>query len=200
MVRIRRLRSLGLSLEQIAKNLSNDGSNPDDLTATLRALATDLEQEIERLRELRARVLKLASSATPYEPTEAWRGELQRHGLLEEAAALPAGERAAAALLDALHPDGIGGVIAQARPLPSDASLVDRLGRLLYRFRALPGDAGDDAIEALAADYAAAVPRPTESAPAIDLETMDKLIGGRFSAAQRRCLRRIRELLEAGGE
>jgi hypothetical protein len=37
-------------------------------------------------------------------PTETWRTALQERGLLDDRAALPAGERQAVDLLDALHP------------------------------------------------------------------------------------------------
>lgn len=111
-------------------------SGDNDLTATLRTIATDLDQEIDRLRELRARVLKLASSATPYDPTEAWRGELQRQGLLDEAATLPAGERAAAALLDTLRMIRLAAGLDRAR---SSLAAANGAARVLAARHELPG-------------------------------------------------------------
>jgi hypothetical protein len=87
-------------------------------------------------------------------------------------------------------------VIDQTTALISDRATRQRLGGLLDRFEALPNDASDEDIDALAADYAAALPTPATPPPSIDGETMEKLLGGRLSPVKLRCLRRVRELLE----
>ena len=74
--------------------------------------------------------------------------------------------------------------------------IAEGVGLLLQRFQALPDDAGDDVIDALAADYVRIAPRPQTAPPPIDLDTMDKLMGDRLSPAQRRCLHRVRQLFE----
>lgn len=185
-VRIRRLRSLGMPLDQIAGQLPERG----DLTAALRSLADEISTQIEELVQLRARVLDIAASGAAEAPLDAWTAALGAD------APLPAGEHDAVKLLDALHPQGIGGVIDQASALMSDPARREVLESCIHRFKALPDDADDDKIEALAADYAAVMPRPAAPPPSIDVDTMDKLLGDRFSPAQRRCLRRVRELLE----
>ena len=196
LVRIRRLRNLNMPLDLIAEQLAPDAG---DMTAALRSLADELQQQIDSLRELRARVLNMAASSATAAPVETWSAALREHGLLDEAATLPAGEEQAVELLDALHPEGIDGVVAQASALMAQPAVVERLGPLLQRFRALPADADDATIDALAADYAAVVPRPESGPPPIDFDTMDKLVGDRLSPAQRECLRRMRRLLEAPG-
>ena len=75
-------------------------------------------------------------------------------------------------------------------------SLIDMQPIRSTRFETLPDDASDEAIDALAADYVAALPTPATPPPVIDPETMEKLLGGRLSPVKLRCLRRVRELLE----
>jgi len=184
-VRIRRLRSVGMPLDRIADQLE-----PADLAAALRSLADDIAQQIAELVKLRARVLDIAASGAAEAPIDVWTRALGQH------VALPAGERDAVELLDALHPQGIRGVIERASPLMSDPARRELMESLLHRFQALPDDASEEQIEALAADYAALTPRPAQPPPSIDLDTMDKLLGDRFSRSQRRCLHLVRELLE----
>jgi DNA-binding transcriptional MerR regulator len=195
LVRIRRLRMLDMPLEQIALHLSGDRHEPDDLQAALRSLADDITRQIEELQERRLKLLDLAASRRLAAPAETWQAALRAHGLLDESRTLPAGEHAAVGLLDALHPRGVEGVVAQSSGLLSDPALVARFEPLLERFRSLPDD--DAAIELLAAEVAAVLPRPAQAAPPVDVETMDKLLGDRFTPAQRRFLQRLRQLLEA---
>lgn len=109
-VRIRRLRSLGMPLDQIAGQLPERG----DLTAALRSLADEISTQIEELVQLRARVLDIAASGAAEAPLDSWTAALGAD------APLPAEEHEAVELLDALHPQGIGGVIDQASALMSD--------------------------------------------------------------------------------
>jgi DNA-binding transcriptional MerR regulator len=182
-VRIRRLRSLGMPLDQIASHLRE---TPGDLGSALRALADDISRQIGELEDLRAKVLSAAAADAPI---EAWAAALR-------VGDLPAGEREAVELVDALHPQGIGAVADRASELLADPARAEQLEALLHRFRALPEDADDAKVESLASDFAALIPRPANAPPPIDVDTMESLIGERFSAAQRRCMRRVRELLE----
>jgi DNA-binding transcriptional MerR regulator len=194
LVRIRRLRSLDMPLEQIAQHLWGDPSEHGDLQATLRLLAEDIGRQIEELQALRQRVLDLAASTTLAAPADRWQAALRAHGLRGGTTTrLPAGEQAAADVLDALHPGGVEGVIAQSSALLSEPQLAARIEPLLRRFRALTDD--DAAIDQLAGEFAALLPRPAQAAPPVDLEAMDKLLGDRFTSAQRHCLHRLRELV-----
>lgn len=56
-------------------------------------------------------------------------------------------------------------MIEQTADLVADPAVRRRLGELLRRFRALPDDASDEVIEALAAEYAATVPVPANPPP-----------------------------------
>ncbi len=87
-------------------------------------------------------------------------------------------------------------MIDQTTHLVADPAVRDRLGDLLRRFQALPDDAPAEVVDALAAEYAAALPTPANPPPAIDAEIMEKLLGDVLSPAQLRCAQRIRELLE----
>jgi DNA-binding transcriptional MerR regulator len=194
LVRIRRLRSLGMPLEDIAADLGAEPADVD-VTGALRSLADELEQQIATLTELRARVLDIAASGSLADPAAGWAAALRERGLLDGSAELPPAEQEAAQLLDALHPEGIQGVIRQTADVLSDPAVRERLDSLLHRFSTLPEDAPDDVVDALAADYVAALPRPAQPPPAIDPETMEKLLGDRLSPAKLRCLRRVRQLL-----
>jgi DNA-binding transcriptional MerR regulator len=194
LVRIRRLRTLDMPLEQIAMHLSSGEEKYSDIQTSLGALADDIGRQIDELQALRQRILHMVATKTGT-PTERWEESLRAHGLLE--GGLPAEERAAVELIDALHPEGIDGVIEQSSSLLGDPAFAERLKPLLERFHALPDD--DAAIEELAREVAPLFPRG-KGAPAVDVETMDKLVGSRLTAAQRLFLRRLRQLIEAGAE
>jgi len=195
LVRVRRLRSLDMRLEEIATHLAAESQDPD-IAGALRALARDIEQQITRLAELRARVLDIAASGSLSDPAATWAAALRQRGILDRSVELPYAEGSAAQLIDALHPQGIQGVIDQAAHLIAEPAARQRLGELLRRYQALPDDASDEDIEALAAEYAAAVPVPADPPPAIDAEVMGRLIGDDLSHVKRRCVQRVRELLE----
>lgn len=184
-----------MPLEEIAEHLGTESANVD-IAGALRALARDLEQQIESLAQLRAHVLEIAASGSLADPAATWASALRQRGILDPSAALPGAEQSAAQLIDALHPQGIQGVIDQTKDLASDPALRKRLGELLRRFQALRDDASDEIVETLAAEYAAAIPTPANPPPAIDPEVMERLLGDRLSPAKLRCMRRVRELLE----
>jgi DNA-binding transcriptional MerR regulator len=190
LVRIRRLRALGMPLDEIGRALGDTR----DLPGALRALAADLEAQIAQLAALRERVLALSDAGGAVEPAEAWRAALQEQGVLAPGAVLPPGERRAADLLDALHPDGIAGVVDEAAGVLGDPAILARLAPLLARFRALDGE---EAADALADELAAALPAGAPRPPLVDAAAMDALLGDRLSPAQRRCMHRVRARLEA---
>jgi DNA-binding transcriptional MerR regulator len=198
LIRIRRLRSLEMPLERIMAHLAGEPGEPHDVSAALSSLADDILRETEKLEGIRARALELAASGRLGDPVESWQAALRRHALLGETATVPAREREAVELLDALHPHGIEGVVAQGSVMLSDRDRTAELAPLLERFRGLTGDEAE--VEDLAAAMAAAVPRPAAAMPAIDVEAMDHLVGHRLNAAQRRCMRRVRELLDGPPE
>ena len=193
LIRIRRLRDLDMPLDHVADHLSGESSDP---LAALRSLAADISVQIDALEGLRAKVLGLIASNAHEAPAEIWRAALQQFGRLGARTPLPTGERAAVELLDALHPDGIQGVIAQASALTSDRSFFERLEPLLHRFRTLPEDADERLVEQLAADYVALLPPPQQRPPAVDVNAMEKLIGDHFSPAQLRCLHLVRQMFQ----
>jgi DNA-binding transcriptional MerR regulator len=193
LVRIRRLRSLEMPLEQIAAHLSQREGEPRDLQASLRELAKEVDEQIIALQALKERLLHIAASTLAL-PVDTWRSTLRAQGVLGEHAALPDGEHEAVNLLDALHPDGVEGVITQSSGLLGNPELVRDLKPLLLRFRELPDD--EAAVEVLASEIAALLPTPEQAASPVDIETMDRLLGDRLTPAQRRFLRRLRGLLE----
>ncbi|HEX3815483.1 MAG TPA: MerR family transcriptional regulator [Mycobacteriales bacterium] len=193
-VRVARLRALGMPIPQIAGRLT---SAEPGLAVSLQALAEELDGEIERLVGTRDRILALAGSEALDQPVATLREALRSHGLVGPDEDLPAGEESAADLLDALHPEGMPGVVAQADGLLGDPAAIARLSVLVQRFRALTDDAD---VDGLAEEVAAVLPRPEQPAPSVDVDLMDKLLGDRLNGAQRRFLHRLRQRMETGGE
>jgi DNA-binding transcriptional MerR regulator len=229
LVRIRRLRALGMPIEQIAERIAAAEAQPDarkgtgndaakdaakDLPAALGALAEDLTRQIDALTELRAKVLALAASPAADEPAATWSAALVTAGVLRDPADLPAGEREAIDLLDALAPNGIGELAGQVAALDAAPDARRRLDAALKRFRGLAPDAPTGQTDELAAEFVAAIgglglgpspktvaghrPSPPSPVPVpVPVEVMDKLLGARLSPAQLHCVRRVRQLMEA---
>jgi len=195
LVRIRRLRALGMPLEQIRDHIDGPADVRTDLPAALIALVADVTRQITTLERMRTRILEIADAGTDG-PADEWAAELRRYGHLGAEAQLPAIERDAAALLDAIHPNGMTGVMAAAEPMLRDPAVAAAIGDVLKRFRLLPNDAGHAEVESLARDVAALVPPPPDDRPPLlDDAQVESLLGSRLSAAQQRCMRRVRELL-----
>ncbi|WP_375483439.1 MerR family DNA-binding transcriptional regulator [uncultured Jatrophihabitans sp.] len=198
LVRIVRLRALGMPIPQIAARVGAVPSMSDDLRALpndLRALADELDREIAQLQTTRDRLRELADSETFDQPVRALTDALRGAGLLGPSDELDEGEESAATLLDALHPKGMSGVLTRANRLLSDPSSNARLMVLLQRFRALDDDTPSDDVTALARDVAQVLPRrrrPNRPA-AVDLELMDKLLSGQLNPAQQRFMSQLRQ-------
>ena len=188
-VRVARLRALGMPIATIREQV---GGGAVDLSSALRDLAEDLDREVERLTTVRNR-LRLLADAGPGAPAEAMAEALRVAGRLGTGP-LPAPEHEAAALVDALHPGGMAGALETAGPLLADPELMDRLAGLLERFRALPESPEDP--DELAAEIAAALPRPADAPPPVDVAAMDRLLGDRLAPRQLQCLHRMRALLD----
>ncbi len=199
LIRVRRLRALGMPLEQIATHIRNgeNGESGADVGPALSALACDIDEQITQLQALRTQVLDLAASNAFADPADTWAQALHDHGLLANDQPLPDRERPSVELLDALHPQGIAGVVEQASGLLSDQQRLDQLGPLIGQFRELTDD--ETKANALAEEIAHVIPRPENAAPPpVDADTMEALIGERLTPAQRQCMRRVRDLLDVG--
>ncbi len=193
LVRVVRLRSLGMPLRQIAERLSADGADGASLTSALRGLAAEMDSEIDELVRTRDTLLRMADDDTFDQPVRALTEALRGSGLLGPADELRAGETWAASLLDALHPQGMPGVLDEARDLLDDSAALVVLRR---RFRKLSKDASDDEIGRLADDVAGALPTALDGAKLIDMDVLDKLLAGRMNQAQQRFMHRLRSRLD----
>ncbi len=193
-VRVARLRALGMPIPQIAAAITTGGPERP-LAESMHALADDLDREIAALTGVRDRLRALAGSPTLDHPAAALAVALRAGGRLA-AGDLPPAEARAAALVDALHPGGMPGMLEQAAVLLDDPAALERLDALLQRFRGLSAEHSEADVEQLATELAAAVPRPAGAAPSIDVDLMDKLMGDRLNPAQRRVLHRLREMPE----
>ena len=195
LVRVVRLRALGMPIAQIVSGAC-EGVDETSLRIQLRALGDELDSEILRLSATRDRLRELAASQTLDRPVEALTEAFREHGLLGARDAIPEAERPAAALLDALHPEGMPGLLNQGGGLLADPSARRALAPLLQRFRGLTDASRDAAIGSLAAEVAAVLPRPEHPSPPVDLAIMEKLLGGRLNGGQLRFMRQLRTVLD----
>ena len=193
LVRVVRLRALGMPLPQIAERMVHVGTDDASLSDALRALADEMDAEIRQLAATRDRLRELAGSETFEQPVKALTQALRGHGILGPSDELRTGEGWAAALLDALHPQGIAGVLDEASGLLTDPAALAKLGALRTRFRALTNKASDTEIAALADEVAAVLPHLGQTAPVVDVDLMDKLRADRLNGAQQRFLHQLRD-------
>jgi DNA-binding transcriptional MerR regulator len=196
LVRITRLRALGMSLPQIAQRISATDSDDVSLPDALGALADELDAEISQLVATRDRLRELARSETFNQPVKALTRALQDQGVLGPAEHLRTGERWAAAVVDALHPEGMPGVLAQASSLFGDASVLAALGPLRRRLRHLGAGSTNSEIAALAADVAAVLPAGDVDGR-FDIGLLDLLLTERLNPTQQRFMRQLRAELQS---
>ena len=187
-----------MPIDRIAANLTGDLSTID-LSDALQALADELARQIDTLTEMRSRLLSFAASSTSELPAETLAVELRAHGLLAGDRELPATERDAAALVDALHPGGIEAMIAQTRPLMADAATVERFSNVLRHIRELPNDADDETLDSLVTELLDILPRPARPVASVDFAAFDALAGQRLRPAQRRLMQRFRQAAAEAG-
>ncbi len=193
LVRIARLRSLGMPVPRISARLRDDGATA--VTDDLLALTGELTAEIARLTRLRDRIAASVEAQALADPGTALTAALREYGRLGDEDNLPPAEEAAARLVDALHPAGLAGAIDAAHELLSDPGKVSALDGLLRRYQALADTADAAEVDALAEQVAAVLPRPEGAAPPVDVAVMDSLLGDRLNAAQRRFMVQLRRLL-----
>ncbi len=190
LVRITRLRALGMPIPQILPRVATGDGPAESLPDALRTLADELDTEIAKLADTRDQLRELAESETFDQPAKTLTHALRGHGLLGPYDQLRQGEQWAAGLLDALHPHGMSGVLDSASGMLADP---DAMAPLLQRFRRLSKKSSPAEVESLAADVAAVLPRPEHSGPPVDIALMDKLLSDRLNGAQKRFLHLLRE-------
>jgi DNA-binding transcriptional MerR regulator len=195
LVRAVRLRALGMPLPQVAARLAESPEGGD--SGSLRALADELDAEITRLAATRDRLRELAASETFDQPVRALTRALRDAGLIEPDQKLRGGQEWAAALLDAVHPEGMSGVLSQASGLLNDPTASLQFLGLLEQFRRLRPRAGEAQVDALADQVAAILARYVDGASLADGDLLDKVLADRLNAAQRRFLVQLRVRLGA---
>jgi DNA-binding transcriptional MerR regulator len=191
LVRIVRLRALGMPLPQIAQRVSATDTDDVSLSDALGALADELDAEVSRLVATRDRLREMAASEMFDQPVKALTQALQDQGVLGPADRLRTGEQWAAAVLDALHPEGMPGVLAQASRLFSDSTVMAALRPLRRRLRKLSARSSDAEIAALAADVAAVLPS-SEVDGRVDIGLVDLLLTDRLNPTQQRFMHQLR--------
>lgn len=195
LVRAVRLRALGMPLPQVAARLADSPEGGD--SGSLRALADELDAEITRLAATRDRLRELAASETFDQPVRALTRALRDAGLMGPGEELRSGQEWAAALLDAVHPDGMSGVLSQASGLLNDPTASLEFFALLEQFRRLRSHADEARVAALADKVAVILSRYVDGASLADVDLLDKVLADRLNEAQRRFLLRLRTQLGA---
>jgi len=187
LVRVVRLRAVGMPIARITAQLT-DPANED---ADLRQLAAELSDEIARLTALRDRLVTMTERGTPT-PGEALLKALRDAGRIGPDGALPAGETAAVELVDALHPAGAAGLIDAFTPLLADRPRADRFAELARQVQQLTDDTDDAVLDELVSELTRLLPRTGAAPPPVELSVLEKLLGHRLSDVQRRFYRRMR--------
>lgn len=196
LVRITRLRALGMPLAQIAERLGGTDSGDASLSEALGALADEIDGEINRLTATRDRLRDLAGSETFDQPVKALTQALQQQGVLGPADHLRTGESWAAAVLDALHPEGMPGVLAQASRLLADPTVTAALVPLRRRLGRMSARTPDAEIAALAADVAAVLPVGSVAGE-VDIDLVESLLTDRLNPTQQRFMHQLRARIGA---
>jgi DNA-binding transcriptional MerR regulator len=195
LVRVARLRALGMPLPQIAERVRATDSDDVSLADALGALADELDAEINRLMATRDRLRDLARSETFDQPVKTLTQALQDQGVLGPADHLRTSEKWAAAVLDAVHPEGMLGVLAEASRLFGDSTVVEALGPLRQRLGKLNARSSDAEIAALAADVAAVLTSGDVDGQ-VDISMVDLLLTDRLNPVQQRFMRELRARLQ----
>jgi DNA-binding transcriptional MerR regulator len=191
LVRVVRLRALGMPLPQVAQRVAGTtGSDDASLGEALGALADEFEAEIDRLTTTRDRLRELAGSATFDQPVKALTQVLQDQGVLGPADQLRTGEKWAAAVFDAVHPEGMPGVLAQASRLLGDSSVIAALRPLRRRLGKLNARSSEDEITTLAADVAAVLASGQVDGQ-VDIGLVELLLTDRLNDTQQRFMHQL---------
>ena len=194
LVRVARLRALGMPLPQIAQRVSATDSDDVSLADALGAIADELDVEINRIVATRDRLRELARSETFDQPVKTLTLALQDQGVLGPADHLRDSEKWAAAVLDAVHPEGMPGVLAEASRLFGDTAVVEALGPLRRRLGKLGARSSDADIAALATDVATVLTSGDVNAQ-VDIGMVDLLLTDRLNPVQQRFVRELRSQL-----
>jgi DNA-binding transcriptional MerR regulator len=194
LARVARLRALGMSLPQIAQRVSATDSEDVSLADALGAIADELDAEINRIVATRDRLRELARSETFDQPVKTLTLALQAQGVLGPTDHLRDSEKWAAAVLDAVHPEGMSGVLAEASRMFGDATFVEALGPLRRRLGKLGARSSDAEIAALATDVATVLTSGEVNAQ-VDLAMVDLLLTDRLNPVQQRFVRELRAQL-----
>jgi len=178
-LRIRRLRELGMSLEQIAGVVGDDAA-PEQLPEQLALLRDELRRRAALLTE----AAEEASLFFGANDEAAWRDLL---AAADQGADLESVRELAE---KAAGPDALAGLLA-------DSDWKRRWQPLAERLRALRDVASDDPeVEALAREVAALLPRTVLPDEASSPDRLELFLGRRFGAAQVRCLHLAGALLD----
>jgi len=195
LVRIVRLRAVGMPLPQIAQRVASADTDDASLAGALSALADEIDAEITRLTTTRDRLRDMASSEPFDQPVKVLTHALQNQGVLGPADHLRSGEQWAAAVLDALHPEGMPGLLAQASALFGDSTVRAALGPLRRRLRKLSARSSEEEIAALASDVAALLPSDGVDGQ-VDIGLVDLLLTDRLNPTQQRFMHQLRAQLQ----
>ena len=194
LVRVARLRALGMPLPQIAQRVSAADSDDVSLADALGAIADELDVEINRIVVTSDRLRELARSETFDQPVKTLTQALQDQGVLGPADHLRDSEKWAAAVLDAVHPEGMPGVLAEASKLFGDAAVVEAFGPLRRRLGKLGARSSDAEIAALATDVATVLTSGDVDGQ-VDIGMVDLLLTDRLNPVQQRFMRELRAQL-----
>jgi DNA-binding transcriptional MerR regulator len=196
LIHIRRLRDLGLSIDQIHAALG--GAAP---TATLRETLIQLEQDLDEraktLQLLRDRVREiLKSNEDDFATSAVWRRLLEQ---ARKSKSAPGGGSTIEDMAELVR--SVGGEMLTSdlsTLLLADPAFLERFEALSRRLKALggvPPEQAESEVELLAAELAALLPRQLLPGPLAETAMFTILLGEHLGLAQVRCLERAWQLV-----
>lgn len=192
LVRIVRLRAVGMPIPRITEQLSDTSTGSREL----RRLAAELRAEIARLTAVHDQLLQMATQAA-LTPAEAVGKALRDAGRLAPDGCLVPAEAAATELVDALHPAGVAVAVEAMSPLLADPGRADRLAELVQQVQQLPEDLTDEHLDQLVGELLNVLPKIDPAPVPVDLRTLEKLLGRRLTEVQYRFHRRMRAAVDS---
>ncbi|GGP72868.1 MerR family transcriptional regulator [Saccharothrix coeruleofusca] len=189
LLRIRRLRELGLPLDRIPQALTGD------LPGLLDAFDAELAAQQEEIAERRRRIAELKQSTSDLVVPQAVEEAHRRFAEAGVHEALLAGERQAVLMMLALAPEALGELERLCRRVLDDPDAFQVWLEAVLAFQDLDAGADQADVDALADRFAAMLPRPaaTGAGTAADKLLADLLRS--YTTAQQRVMAAIGERL-----
>lgn len=189
LVRIRRMRQLGLPLDRIPRALS------DDLPDLLDAFDAELARQQEEIAERRRGIARLRESTSDLAVPAAIEEAHRRFAEAGVGEALLDGEREAVLLIAVLVPEALDEVERLCRRVLDDPDAFRTWLEVVLAFQGLDARAGQAEVDSLADRFTALLPKPPGGGSTTAAEKLLADLLGSYTTAQQRVMAAIGERL-----